>query len=162
MKPEEKVFREFLRHALATLAYRGAKAIRGAPAAFAEYKAAAVGNAPVTVLRHIGDLLEWALRIAQGDQQWREAKPAPWAEESERFFSSLAALDAYLASDNPLSFPPERIFQGAVADALTHVGQIAMLRRLSGNPMRAENYFLADIAVGRVGPAQTPAEREFD
>jgi hypothetical protein len=162
MKADDKASREFLRHALATLAYRGAKAIRGAPAAFAEYTASAVGNAPINVLRHIGDLLEWALRIAQGDKQWREAKPVPWAEESERFFGSLAALDAYLASDKPLSHPPQRIFQGAVADALTHVGQIAMLRRLSGNPMRAENYFLADITVGRVGPEQTPAEREFD
>jgi hypothetical protein len=162
MKKTDVQARSFLRHALATLAYRGGKAIRGAPASFGDYRANPTGNSPAVILKHIGDLLEWALRIAKGDQQWREAKPIPWEEESRRFFSSLSALDEYLESDAPLSFPPQQIFQGAVADALTHVGQIAMLRRLSGSPMKAESYFLADIVMGRVGPEQTPAKLEFD
>lgn len=154
--------RAFLRHALAALAYRGGKAIRGAPPSFAEFRSAQGGNSPLVILKHLGDLLEWALRSAKGDTQWSEAKPSSWEEESRRFFKALAAFDEYLASDGPLSFTPERIFQGAVADALTHVGQIAMLRRLSGSPMKGENYFMADIVTGRVGPEQTPAKREFD
>jgi hypothetical protein len=162
MNGEQDSSRAFLRHALATLSYRGAKAVRGAPASFADFRPAPGSNSPMIILRHIGDLLEWALRMAQGDAQWREAKPVQWDEESRRFFASLSALDGYLASDAPLAFPPQQIFQGAVADALTHVGQLAMLRRLSGSPIKGENYFLADIEVGRVGPEQTPAKREFD
>jgi len=154
--------RAFLRHAVATLAYRGAKAVRGAPASFAAFTAAQGGNSPLVILRHIGDLLEWSLRIATGDERWQEAKPVSWEEEIKRFFAGLSAFDSYLASDAPIAFPPERIFQGAIADALTHVGQIAALRRLSGSPMKAENYFQADIVIGRVGPEQTPAKREFD
>ncbi len=162
MKSEQDAYRAFLRHALATLAYRGAKAIRGAPASFAEFRAAPGSSSPMDILRHVGDLLEWALRIAQGDAKWRAAGPVQWEEESRRFFTGLSALDEYLASDKPLAYPPQQIFQGAVADALTHAGQLAMLRRLSGSPIKGENYFLADIVVGRVGPEQTPAKREFD
>ena len=71
-------------------------------------------------------------------------------------------LDAYLASEEPLAASPERIFQGPIADALTHVGQLAMLRRMAGASMRGENYFVAEIVAGRVGPQQAPPKREFD
>jgi hypothetical protein len=79
-----------------------------------------------------------------------------------RFFAGLERLDRRLADDEPLGYPPERLFQGPVADALTHVGQIAMLRRMAGSPVRAENYFKADIAAGRVGADQPSARVEFD
>jgi hypothetical protein len=86
----------------------------------------------------------------------------PWDGEVERFFTALQRFDDYLASDAPLAAPPERIFQGAVADALTHVGQLAMLRRLAGARMKSENYSRAEIVAGRIGAEQTPARREFD
>jgi hypothetical protein len=79
----------------------------------------------------------------------------------ERFFAGLAALDQYLASEAPMGCAPQRLFQAPLADALTHVGQIAMLRRLSGAPMLGENYFKADITVGRVGAEQSPPNFEF-
>ena len=154
--------RDFLRHTLATLAYRGGKAVRDAPASFASFSGASGGRTPADILAHIGDLLDWALRIVKGEARWVDSAPLPWTEETARFFSSLSSLDAWLASGAPLGLPPEKVFQGPVADALTHVGQIAMLRRLAGCPMRRENYFVADIAAGRVGTQQPAPRREFD
>jgi hypothetical protein len=151
--------RELLRHTVATLAYRGAKAVRGAPAEFADFKGA--DKTPGKILAHIGDLLDWALSMANGTRQWHDSAPLPWDQETKRFFGSLKAFDDYLASAQPLQVPAEKLFQGPVADALTHVGQIAMLRRLAGVPIKAENFFVADVAAGRVGAEQTPPKKEF-
>ena len=80
----------------------------------------------------------------------------------QRFSAALRAFDDYLAAPLPLGSSAEKLFQGPVADALTHIGQIAMLRRLSGSPVRGESYFRADIAAGRVGLEQSAPIREFD
>ena len=152
----------FLRHTVATLAYRGGKAVRGAPPEFASFKAAATTRTPVEILAHVGDLLDWALAMADGQQKWHNSAPLPWPQEVERFFASLKKFDDRLATGAPLGFPAEKLFQGPVADALTHVGQIAMLRRIAGAPMKGENYFQADIAAGRVGNEQSAPRREFD
>jgi hypothetical protein len=85
----------------------------------------------------------------------------PWEKEVERFFAALKKFDDYLASSEVVQAPLENLFQGPIADALTHVGQIAILRRLAGEPVKAENYFAAEIAVGRVGVEQTPPKKEF-
>jgi hypothetical protein len=153
--------RQFLRHSLATLAYRGGKAIRGAPDSFADFHASEDTRTPGQILAHIGDLLEWAFSMARGDQQWQNSAPLPWPGEVRRFFAALEAFDAYLASDGPLQAPAERLFQAPIADALTHVGQIAILRRLAGDPMRAENYYVAKIAIGSVGADQAAPVYEF-
>jgi hypothetical protein len=154
--------RELLRHTIATLAYRGAKALRGMPPASASFRAGSASRAPVEILAHVGDLLDWALCLARGEHNWNDSVPQAWDAEASRFFARLQALDAYLASSLPLGSPPERLFQGPLADALTHVGQIAMLRRLAGAPVRGENYFMADIVAGRVGPWQSPPRKECD
>jgi hypothetical protein len=153
--------RELLRHTLATLAYRGGKAVRGAPDTFADFQASPETRTPGQILAHIGDLLDWALSAARGPQQWHVSAPLPWPEEVRRFFAALEALDAYLASEGPLQAPAEKLFQAPIADALTHIGQIAMLRRLAGAPMRAENYYVAKIAVGSVGADQPAPVYEF-
>jgi hypothetical protein len=153
--------RQMLRHTLATLAYRAGKALRGAPESFADYGTGDRGRTPVRILAHMGDLFDWALSIAKGKQEWHDSAPLPWAQEVERFFKTLQAFDDYLASDLPLGGSPEKLFQGPVADALTHTGQLAMLRRMAGCPMRGENYFRAEIVAGRVGQEQTPPAREF-
>ena len=152
--------RELLRHTVATLAYRGGKAVRNAPASLAGFRSADA-RTPVEILAHIGDLLDWALSIASGKRAWKDSKPLPWDAEVERFFAALRRFDDYLASAEPLQAPAEKLFQGPVADALTHVGQIAILRRMAATPIRGESYFDAEIAAGRVGPSQTPPKREF-
>ena len=156
--------RLFLRHTVATLAYRCSKAVRGAPDSFAEFKAGPSTRMPIEILAHIGDLLDWVLSQATGQERWRDAEYSSWEVEKRRFHSALAAFDDYLASDQPLHKPAERMFQGAIADALAHTGQLTMLRRLAGSHVRGENYSRADIQVGRVGPGQSPPpERsEFD
>ena len=154
--------RALLRHTVATVAYRGGKAVRGAPASFASYGADGSPRTPVKVLAHIGDLFDWALSQATGAESWSDSTPLEWDREVERFFATLQRFDDFLASDTPLAAPPERIFQGAIADALTHVGQLAMLRRLAGAKIKSENYSRADIVAGRVGAEQTRPGREFD
>ncbi|MBV8477559.1 MAG: hypothetical protein JOZ36_12910 [Acidobacteria bacterium] len=153
--------REMLRHALATLAYRGGKALRGAPPGFAEYRVADGTRCPIEILAHICDLVDWALSIAAGDEKWNETRAAVWDGEVERFFTAMKALDDFLAADRHLEADPERLFQGPIADALTHVGQLTMLRRLAGAPVKGENYSLAEVQAGRVGPVQSAPKREF-
>lgn len=154
--------RQLLRHTVATLAYRGGKTLAGAPADFASFRVGDRTRTPAEILAHVGDLLDWALWMARGEHRWTSSAPLPWPREVDRFFAALAAFDAYLASDAPLGRPAEQLFQGPVADALTHVGQLAMLRRLAGAPVRGENYARAEIVAGRVGPAQSAKRVEFD
>jgi hypothetical protein len=149
-----------LRHTLATLAYRAAKALRGAPESFAEFDLGPGGRTPVQLLAHIGDLLDWALTIADGEAVWHDAAVLPWPREVARFFAGLSRLDERLLTA-PLRCPPGALFQGPIADALTHVGQLAMLRRLAGAPIRGESYYRAEIVAGRVGPEQAAPRREF-
>lgn len=154
--------RSLLRHTVATLAYRGAKAITNAPDGFNQFRLNDGTRTPEQILAHIGDLLDWALSIARGQQTWRNSTPLPWDQETARFFAALDAFDSYLASANELGATEEKLFQGPVADALTHVGQIAMLRRIAAGPVKGENYYVAEIEAGRVGSDQRPPRREFD
>jgi hypothetical protein len=162
MASAEAAKREFLRHAIATLAYRGGKAVRGAPAGFATVRVTDTARSAVEILAHVGDLLDWALWLAKGQHVWRDAPPQSWDAEVDRFFTGLRQLDEYLATDGPLGSPAEKLFQGPIADALTHIGQIATLRRAAGSPVRGENYFKAEIVAGRVGPEQSSKRVEFD
>ncbi len=159
---ETAAARALLRHTVATLAYRGGKALRGSPPDFADLRVAETARTPAEILAHVGDLLDWALTMVRGKPAWHNSPPLPWDQEVARFFAALQALDDQLAGDAPLAETPARIFQGPIADALQHVGQIALLRRLGGAPIRGENYFRADIAAGRVGAEQAPPRREFD
>jgi len=154
--------RTLLRHTLATLAYRGGKTIRDAPATFANYGAPDTARTPAKILAHIGDLMDWALSMADGSRKWHDSAPLPWDQECERFFAALRKFDDYLASDQPLQAPMEKLFQGPIADALTHVGQLAMLRRMASCSIKGENYFGAEITVGRVGSDQAAPRKVFD
>ena len=154
--------RDLLRHCLATIAYRAGKVLRDVPESFAKFQPPEKARTPEQLLAHIGDLFDWALSMAQGQGVWKDSQPLPWTREVDRFFASLKRFDDYLEGNETLHASPEKLFQGPVADALNHVGQIAMLRRFAGFPMKSENYFKADITTGRVGPQQTPPKREFD
>jgi GNAT superfamily N-acetyltransferase len=159
---EEKSKREFLRHTLATVAYRGGKATTDAPESFAAMKASETTRTPVEILAHIGDLMDWALWMAREKPVWKDSEPLNWDEEMARFFDCLKKFDEFLASSEPLAQTCEKIFQGPIADALTHVGQINLLRRIHDAPVRGENYFRAEIEMGRVGHEQSANRIEFD
>ena len=150
-----------LRHTLATLAYRAGKALRGAPPEFASFRPSAESRTPLEILTHMGDLFDWALAMADGKHVWNPVKPDSWDKQVTRFFAALESFDKRLASPAPLGFPEGKIFQGPIADALTHVGQINMLRRMAGCPVRGENYFKAEISPGRVGLDQPSPAVEF-
>lgn len=154
--------RQLLRHTIATLAYRGGKTLRGAPADFATFRAGESSRTPVEIVAHVGDLFDWAVALCEGRHVWSTATPGSWESEVGRFFAGLRRFDEILAADAPLGFPVEKLFQGPVADALTHIGQIGMLRRLAGSPVKGENYFKAEIQAGRVGPEQAEPRLEFD
>lgn len=151
--------RELLRHTVATLAYRAARALEDAPESFADFDGA--GRRPIQILAHMGDLFDWAISMVKGSPAWHNSQPLPWPAEQQRFFAALGAFDAYLASSSELNAPVDRLFQGPIADALTHVGQLAMLRRLAGAPICGENYYVAAIAVGQVSAAQPAAIKPF-
>jgi hypothetical protein len=153
--------RALLRHTLSTVACRGGKALRNVPQSFGDFLACEGARTPAQLLAHIGDLYDWALSIVSGQQAWRDSHPLRWEGEVERFFASLKKFDDYLASNTSMYETPEKLFQGPIADSLTHIGQIAILRRMANCPVKGENYHKAEIVVGRVGAEQAAPRREF-
>jgi len=154
--------RSLVRHLLATIAYRASKVLREAPPEFAEFSGGPGSRVPVQIVAHLGDLMSWAVRMVQGEYLWRAEGSRDWDNEVRRFFDGLSTLDRLLASGAAFLYPPEILIQGPLADALTHVGQLAMLRGAAGLPVRPESYARAEIMLGRVGIDQAPPGREFD
>jgi hypothetical protein len=153
---------QILRHSLATLAYRAGKAVRGAPSGFSGVRASENTRTAGEILAHMGDLMEWAGTHARAEWVWREQPAGKWDDDVRRFFSGLTTLDSAIAKSPPKSATALRLFQGPIADALTHTGQITVLRRIAGSPVRGENYSQADIRAGTVGLEQPAPRREFD
>lgn len=154
--------RQFLRHTVATLAYRTEKVLREVPEGYAEMRISPTSRTPLEVVSHLGDLVEWAESMARGEYRWQPGLAADWAAAVARFFQGLAALDAALAKDLSQKHSAEIIFQGPIADALTHVGQLAMMRGMVGSAVRPESYARAEIRIGSVGPEQSAVRKEFD
>jgi hypothetical protein len=149
-----------LRHTLATLAYRAQRALHPAPAGFSEFRASAASRSSGEILAHLGDLLEWAARLLNGDRSWVEVPASTWEADKDRFFNALTQLDQALTQ--PVAEDvANRLFQGPIADALTHVGQLTLMRGMAGVPLKGENYFIADIAVGRTTAIQASPKRTF-
>lgn len=139
-----------LRHTIATLAYRANATIDGAPTTFAATSAGAGTRPAAEVLAHMGDLLDWAYSLAIGDEKWNDSTALPWPEEVARFHKALTRLDLHIRSGAELKAPAAKIFQGAIADAIWHTGQLAMLRRIAGAPIESANYAEAPIAEGKL------------
>lgn len=154
--------RAFQRHLVATLAYRAAKVLRDAPHGFAEFSSPASKRVPVEILAHMADLMWWGVRMVQGEILWRADGTRDWNTELGRFFDGLSTLDRCLSANGPLKHSPEKLVQAPLADALTHVGQLALLRSAAGAPVRPESYARANIAAGQVGPEQPAPGFEFD
>lgn len=153
---------ELLRHAVATLAYRAEKVLRETPDGFAAFRPSGASRTPLEIVAHMGDLMEWAERMARGEYRWQAVPQTDWTESTNRFFHGLAALDAALADPTARGLPAPQILQGPLADALTHVGQLAMIRGMAGAPVRPESYARAQIGIGRVGRDQSATRKEFD
>ena len=153
---------EFLRHTVATLAYRAAKTMRDVPPSFATYSSGPDARTPVQIVTHMGDLFDWGLSMVNGAGKWNTSEPQEWSQECARFFTSLSRFDEALGSGMTIQYKLTRLFQGPVADALTHTGQLAMLRRLHGSPMKGESYNVAEVVIGRVGVDQTPADPRYE
>jgi hypothetical protein len=154
--------REFLRHTVAALAYRAEKATRNAPASFAGFRAGPSSRTPAEILAHMSDLFDWALTMVEGTPRWNESPVLPWDEQRARFFATVRRFDDALGSTGEIPYELTRIFQGPVADALTHTGQLTMLRRLHGAPVKGESYNRADIAIGRVGLEQARPDPRYE
>jgi hypothetical protein len=154
--------RELLRHTVATLAYRAGKATRNAPPAFSTLRIGDSSRTPGQILAHMCDLLDWANWLALGEHRWNDSSVGEWNADVIRFFAALERFDNYLATDAPLGRSAELLFQGPIADALTHTGQLTMLRRLADSPIRGESYLKAEIEIGRVGLDQPAPRVEFD
>ena len=151
-----------LRHGLATLAYRAAKVLRDVPPGFGAMEFGAATRRPVRIVAHMADLMAWAPTFLTGKPTWKADGGSDWHLEVERFFSGLGEFDRRLADTPPSVDVIYKLMQAPLADALTHVGQLAMLRGMAGHPIRPESYAGADIVAGRVGREQTPARRAFD
>lgn len=154
--------RELLRHAVATVAYRGAKVLRDVPPEFAQFQASPATRTPIQILGHLGDLFEWADSLASGAEEWVPELPLTWDAGVDRFFESLQSFDELLAAGRSIACTEERLLQGPVADALWHIGQIAMLRGMAGCKIRGENYFRATVTAGTLQRDQAPPAVEFD
>jgi hypothetical protein len=159
--PTDASARAAVRHLAATLAYRAAKVLEAPPEGFATRAFGDATRRPVAIVAHLADLMAWAVTLARGEYTWKADGSDDWTREVDRFFAGLQALDQELANAG-FAASLDKLIQGPLADSLTHVGQLAMLRGMSGSPVRPESYARADILIGRVGPAQTSPRREFD
>lgn len=154
--------RALLRHALATLVYRAEKTLAAPPAEFAELRIAPDARTPLQLVGHLGDVLEWAFELCEGRWTWKAASLGAWDADVQRFRAAAERLDARLADAAPLGHPATQIFQGPIADAFTHVGQLALLRRLAGAPVRPESFARAEIRAGNLAHDPDAPRREFD
>jgi hypothetical protein len=150
-----------LHHFLAVLAYRTQKALRGAPDSFADFEAGCEVRTPHWLVMHMTSVLGYALTRFEGGE-YRPQQLPDFQSEILRFHRKLEALAQHLEAGTPLQdTTPERMLQGPFSDAMTHAGQLAMLRRLSGSPVPPENFIAADVDPENLGPDQ-PAPVSLD
>jgi len=150
-----EIRRKLLNHFLAALAYRTQKALRDAPADFGSFRAADGVRTPAELVRHMASVLGYARTFFVGGKYWPEPLDS-LAEEVQRFHENLGFLAQYLRNGDPLreGMTEERLLQGPFSDAMTHAGQLALLRRLAGAPVPPENFIVAEIKEERLGPDQ--------
>jgi len=149
--------RELLKHFLAAIAYRTQKALRDAPDHYPTFSAGNRVRTPLEILHHMTSLMGYVRTFFVGGQYPRTLEPLPtFKEEIARFHEMIEAVGTLLASDAKPSISTEQLLQGPFADTMTHVGQLAMLRRLADAPVRPENFVFADIRAERLHANQPP------
>lgn len=142
--------RALLEHFLAALAYRTQKALRGCSPSFPDFRAAAQTRTPLELVRHMNSVLGYARTFFHGGAYRPE--PLPDLEsEVRRFHATLAVLAGDIEAETAWTgITPERLLQGPLSDAMTHAGQIALLRRLAGDPIPPENFVFAEVTAGNL------------
>ena len=150
--------RELLRHVLAAIAYRTQKALRDAPASFADFAPGHQVRTPVELVRHMTSLMGYTETLFRGGSYPIDPLPLPsFRDEILRFHARLAAVGDLLRADGPAcSMSTEQLLQGPFADTMTHVGQLALLRRLAGSPVPPENFIFAQVSGDQLGADQAP------
>jgi hypothetical protein len=154
--------RELLRHTVATLAYRSEKVLRDVPAGFDAMRLSPSSRSALEIVSHLGDLMDWGERMARGEYLWEPRPSSEWVAACDRFFRSVKALDEAIGQGSLDKYPVEMIFQGPIADAFTHIGQLSIMRGVAGGTVRPESYAKAEIQAGRVGRDQSSVRKEFD
>jgi hypothetical protein len=151
--------RALLRHFLAALAYRTQKALRGAPDDFAAFDAGGACRTPAQLVRHMTSVLGYARTFFVGGRYWPDPEP-DFASEVRRFHAMVEDVAGHLDRGDALTgTTPAQLLQGPFADAMTHAGQLALLRRLAGSPVPPENFIVARIDPGNLGPDQPAPTR---
>ena len=146
--------RRLLQHFLAALAYRTQKALRGAPDSFADFRLAPTTRTPFELVWHMTGVIGYARTFLHGGD-FEPPRLASFADEIARFHETLAALSRDLGDPTLRArITDDQFLQGPLADAMTHAGQLAMLRRLHGSPVPSENFIFADVSAGNVGASQ--------
>jgi hypothetical protein len=143
-----------LRHLVATIAFRATVAVRGFPAEAASKAAAEGARTPLELLAHVADLMQWSALLVRAEGRPQRATDASWEAAEARLYVGLAALDAALVAGIAPDADVDALLQGPLADALTHVGQLLLMRRLAGAPAEKQRYLRAAITAGAVGPEQ--------
>lgn len=148
--------RRMLQHFLAALAYRTQKALRDAPADFADFSAGSKARTPFELMWHMTGLIGYARTMFHGGS-FAPPRVSTLSEEVERFHSLLAELHADFGKRDLIArITDTQFLQGPLSDAMTHAGQLAMLRRLHGAPVASENFIFAHISTDNVGSKQPP------
>lgn len=152
--------RELLRHFLAAIAYRTQKALRDAPEHYATFSAGNRVRTPVELLRHMTSLMGYVRTFFVGGSSPVTPEPLPtFTEEIARFHETIESVGSLLSGGTPCSISTAQLLQGPFADTMTHVGQLAMLRRLADSPVPPENFIYADIRPERLDANQPPPAR---
>lgn len=151
-----EIERALLRHFLAAIAYRTQKALRDAPAHYSHYSAGHDTRTPVEILRHMTSVLGYSRTMFLGGSYPFKPEPLPtFADEIQRFHNMVSSVGELLSGDTPfLDGSHRQLLQGPLSDVMTHVGQLALLRRLSDAPVAPENFIYAEIDANRLGPDQ--------
>lgn len=155
--------RRLLQHFLAALAYRTQKALRGAPDSFADFRLVPTSRTPFELLWHMTGVIGYARTFLHGGD-FEPPRLDSFADEISRFHGTLDALSRDFADDSLTArITDEQFLQGPLADAMTHAGQLAMLRRLHGSPVPSENFIFANVSAANVGPSQAlPVAPDID
>jgi len=148
------VSRHLLQHFLAALAYRTQKALRDAPQGFDAFTAGENVRSPHQLLWHMTSVIGYARTMLRGGT-FSPPGLATLEEEIVRFHDTLRALhDDFGDESLTAQISDEQFLQGPLSDAMTHAGQLAMLRRMFGSPVASENFIFAAVHTDNVSASQ--------